>query len=171
MTTGRTFRIAVCGPGQATPDEETVAVELGRQIATAGCVLVCGGLGGAMGAACRGAKGAGGFTIGILPGYAATDANPWVDYPICTGLGQARNTVVVATADAVIAAGGGFGTLSEIALALRLQRPVVLLGGWASVLDSPAGRQAVARHGGALRFAATPAEAVALARALGHRSS
>ena len=87
-----------------------------------------------MAAACRGAKEAGGVTIGIIPGYDDRAANPWVDHVICTGLGQARNTLVAATGQALIAVGGGWGTLSEIALGLRLGRPVVLLGGWANAV-------------------------------------
>jgi uncharacterized protein (TIGR00725 family) len=89
-----------------------------------------------MAAACRGAKEAGGVTIGILPGYDDRAANPWVEHVICTGLGQARNALVSATAQALIAVGGGWGTLSEIALGLRLGRPVVLVGGWANLLST-----------------------------------
>jgi uncharacterized protein (TIGR00725 family) len=93
-------------------------------------VLVCGGLGGVMEAACRGAKGSGGLTVGILPGADRAAANPFVDVAIPTGLGEARNALVVRAADAVIAIGGGYGTLSEIALALRAGKPVVGLGTW-----------------------------------------
>ena len=89
-----------------------------------------------MAAACRGAKEAGGVTIGIIPGYDDRAANPWVEHVICTGLGQARNVLVAATGQALIAVGGGWGTLSEIALGLRLGRPVVLLGGWADLLST-----------------------------------
>ena len=93
-------------------------------------MLVCGGLGGAMEAACRGAKGVGGTTVGILPGCDRATANPFVDVAVPTGLGQGRNLVIVHAADAVIAVGGGYGTLSEIALALRHGKPVVGLGSW-----------------------------------------
>jgi uncharacterized protein (TIGR00725 family) len=93
-------------------------------------VLVCGGLGGAMEAACRGAKAAGGTTVGILPGSDRAAANPFVDVAVPTGLGQGRNLVIVHAADAVIAVGGGYGTLSEIALALQAGTPVVGLGSW-----------------------------------------
>jgi len=93
-----------------------------------------------MAAACRGAKEAGGVTIGIIPGYDDRAANPWVDHVICTGLGQARNALIAATGQALIAVGGGWGTLSEIALGLRLGRPVVLLGGWSDLLSSEEGR-------------------------------
>jgi uncharacterized protein (TIGR00725 family) len=122
--------IAVCGPNEPTEEELGLAEEVGRLIGRAGCTLVCGGRAGVMAAACRGAKQVGGTTIGILPGYDPTEANEWVDYPIPTGLGHARNAIVVASGDAVIAVGGGFGTLSEIALALKMGKPVVALGSW-----------------------------------------
>jgi uncharacterized protein (TIGR00725 family) len=93
-------------------------------------VLVCGGLGGAMEAACRGAKQAGGATVGLLPGADRAEANPYVDVPLPTGLGEGRNLLVVRAADVVIAVGGGYGTLSEIALALRHGKPVVGIGSW-----------------------------------------
>jgi hypothetical protein len=153
-------RIAVCAPGSASDDELNVASQLGRLLAERGCSLVCGGLGGAMAAACRGAKEAGGTTIGIIPGYDERAANPWVDHVICTGLGQARNTLVVATGHAVIAAGGGWGTLSEIALGLRLGKPVVLLGEWADVLAADAGRVQIEVVGGGVTFASDPEDAV-----------
>jgi uncharacterized protein (TIGR00725 family) len=99
-------------------------------VAERGAVLVCGGLGGAMESACRGAKQAGGTTVGLLPGLDRADANPHVDVALPTGLGEARNAVLVRVADAVIAVGGGYGTLSEIALALRQGKPVIGLGTW-----------------------------------------
>jgi uncharacterized protein (TIGR00725 family) len=118
--------------GAATCDEATatLAREVGRQIARLGAVLVCGGRGGVMQAACQGAKEEGGTTVGILPGADRGQANPYVDLPIATGLGEARNAIVVRAADAVIAVGGGWGTLSEIGLALKMGRPVVGLGTW-----------------------------------------
>jgi uncharacterized protein (TIGR00725 family) len=103
---------------------------VGRELARGGVVLVCGGLGGAMEAVCKGAKEAGGTTIGILPGSDRSDANPFVDIAIATGLGEARNAIIVRAADAVVAVGGGYGTLSEIALALRCSKRVVGLGSW-----------------------------------------
>jgi uncharacterized protein (TIGR00725 family) len=119
--------VAVIGPG----DEPTVAAaEVGRLIAERGAVLVCGGRGGAMEAACRGAKEAGGLTVGILPGSDRSEANPFVDVVLPTGLGEARNALVVGAADAVIAIGGGYGTLSEIALALKAGKRVIGLGTW-----------------------------------------
>ena len=119
--------MAVIGPG----DEPAAgAAEVGRLVAERGAVLVCGGLGGAMEAACRGAKQAGGVTVGILPGSDRSDANPYLDVALPTGLGEARNALVVRAADAVIAIGGGYGTLSEIALALKAGKPVIGLGTW-----------------------------------------
>jgi uncharacterized protein (TIGR00725 family) len=157
---GRALRIAVCAPGSASDEELVLAGAIGRLLAERGCTLVCGGLGGAMAAACRGAKEAGGVTIGILPGYDERAANPWVDHVICTGLGQARNTLVAATGQALIAVGGGWGTLSEIALGLRLGRPVVLIGGWAEVFAAEASRAQFADLEGAIITADTPEAAV-----------
>jgi hypothetical protein len=127
--------VAVVGSGITAVEEERDAEETGRLIGEAGCVLVCGGLGGVMAAACRGAKTAGGTTVGILPGDDRGEANPWVDVAIPTGLGEARNALVVRTCDAVVAIGGEFGTLSEVALALKLGRPVVGLGTWSVTRD------------------------------------
>lgn len=107
-----------------------VAEQVGRLIALRGAVLVCGGRGGVMEAACRGAKTEGGVTVGILPGPDRWEANNYVDIAIATGLGEARNAIIVRTVDAVIAIGGGFGTLSEIGLALKIGCPVVGLGTW-----------------------------------------
>lgn len=119
--------MAVIGPG----DEPTVAAaEVGRLLAEQGVTLVCGGRGGAMEAACRGAKEADGLTVGILPGSDRSDANPFVDIVLPTGLGEARNALVVGAADVVIAIGGGYGTLSEIALALKAGKRVIGLGTW-----------------------------------------
>lgn len=109
---------------------EALAEDVGRRIAAAGAALVCGGLGGVMEAACRGARQAGGRTLGILPGADRTEANPFVEIAVPTGMGQGRNYLIVLTADALIAIGGGFGTLSEIALALRAGKPVVGLRTW-----------------------------------------
>jgi uncharacterized protein (TIGR00725 family) len=103
---------------------------VGRLVAERGAVLVCGGLGGTMEAACRGAKQAGGTTVGILPGSDRSAANDFVDVAVPTGLGEARNALVVHAADVLIAVGGGYGTLSEIALALRAGKTVVGLGTW-----------------------------------------
>lgn len=125
-----TVHIAVCGPGVCDAETARAAEEVGQTIGGAGAVLVCGGLGGAMEAACRGARRAGGITVGILPGTQRADANPHVLVAIPTGLGEARNALVVRAADAVVAVAGEFGTLSEIALALKLGVPVVGLDTW-----------------------------------------
>jgi uncharacterized protein (TIGR00725 family) len=122
--------VAVVGAGRASADEERAAESVGRRLADAGAVVVCGGLGGVMEAACRAAKAGGGTTVGILPGIRRDDANPYVDIAIATGLGEMRNGLVVRASDALVAVGGEFGTLSEIALALKAGKPVVALGGW-----------------------------------------
>lgn len=118
--------------GGASCDEETarVAREVGRLVASSGGIVVCGGLGGVMEAACRGAADGGGTSIGILPGDGREDANPYVTIAVPTGLGEARNALVVRTSDALIAIGGEFGTLSEIALALKTGRPVFGINTW-----------------------------------------
>ena len=108
---------------------EAVAEEVGRLLAERGCVVVTGGLDEVMAAAHRGAKAAGGTTIAILPGESRVGVNPWADHTVVTGIGHARNLAVAASGDAMIAIGGSFGTVSEIAFALRLGRPVVALEG------------------------------------------
>jgi len=120
----------VVGPGRADERETAWAEDVGAGIADAGAVLVCGGLGGVMEAACRGARSRGGMTVGLLPGFDREDANGWVVVAIPTGLGEARNALVVRAADAVVAIGGAWGTLSEIALALKGGTPVVGLATW-----------------------------------------
>jgi uncharacterized protein (TIGR00725 family) len=122
--------VAVVGPSQASGEETIAAEAVGRGLAAAGVTLVCGGLGGVMAAACRGAAGNGGVTIGILPGVDRTAANEWVKVALPTGLGELRNGLVVRAADAVIAVGGAYGTLSEIALALRMGVPVIGVNTW-----------------------------------------
>jgi uncharacterized protein (TIGR00725 family) len=122
--------VAVVGGGICSSEEAGLAEAVGHGLAEAGVTLVCGGMGGVMAAACRGAKAAGGLTVGVLPGISASDANPYVDVPILTGMGEARNVIIVRTAMAVIAVGGEFGTLSEVAFALKLGRPVIGLGTW-----------------------------------------
>lgn len=120
------LQVAVVGSGS---EWESVAEEVGRLLAERGCVVVTGGLDEVMAAAHRGAKGAGGTTIAVLPGVRRDEANAWADHVVVTGIGHARNLAVAASGDAVIAVGGSFGTLSEIAFALRLGRPVVALEG------------------------------------------
>jgi uncharacterized protein (TIGR00725 family) len=155
--------VAVIGSGSAPVKESAVAAEVGAALADAGAVLVCGGLGGVMEAACRGARQRGGTSVGILPGSDRSAANRYVDIAIATGLGEARNAVVVGCADAVVAVGGEFGTLSEIALALRAGKPVIGLGTWEL------------RRGGEVEagivHADSAAEAVALALALSEPSA
>jgi uncharacterized protein (TIGR00725 family) len=127
-----TAYVAIVGAGDVLDGsrEAEAAEAVGRLVAEAGAVVVCGGLGGVMAAACRGAAGAGGTTVGILPGSSRTDANPWVSVALPTGLGEARNALVVRAVDVLVAVGGGYGTLSEIGLALRTGTPVVGIGTW-----------------------------------------
>lgn len=153
--------IAVCGPNEATEAEIRLAEEVGEAIARAGHAVVCGGRGGVMAAACRGAKRVGGTTVGIVPSYDRREANPWVDHVVCTGLGHARNALVVASGDAVIAIGGGYGTLSEIGLALKMNKHVVSIGSWGLDPD----RLARLSDGGGRYVEASGAEE-AVARAL-----
>jgi len=121
-------QVSVIGSGAA---HEANAEEVGRLLAERATTVVTGGLGEVMAAAARGAKGAGGTTIGILPGETRADANPWLDHVVVTGIGHGRNLAVVASGDAVIAVGGRYGTLAEIGFALTLGRPIVVLEpGW-----------------------------------------
>lgn len=126
--------IGVIGAGQASAALRKIARQVGQEIARRGATLACGGLSGVMEAACQGAKEEGGLTVGILPGFEKSEANRFVDIPIVTGLSYARNLVLVRTSDAIIAMGGGFGTLSELAFALKLGKPVVAIDSW-SVSD------------------------------------
>jgi len=146
MLTTMALQVSVIGSGA---DWEDAAEEVGRLLAQRGCTVVTGGLGEVMAAAHRGARAAGGATIAILPGEDRGAANPWAEHVVVTGIGHARNLAVAASGDAVIAIGGSYGTIAEMALALRLGRRVVAVDG-APVVD------------GALA-AATAAEAVALA--------
>lgn len=122
--------IAVIGGSQCSPEEAELAEEVGRELAKHGAILICGGLGGVMEAACRGASSQGGMTIGILPGEIRQAANPYVQIPIVTSLGEARNVIVIKSAQVVIAIGGSYGTLSEIGHALRSGIPVIGLNTW-----------------------------------------
>lgn len=126
----RPVRIAVIGERQTSPTLQEAAETIGRDIARRGGVLICGGMGGAMEAACRGAAAAGGVVVGILPTDTADEANPYVLIPLPTGLGEGRNILVVRAAEAVIAVGGGYGTLSEIGHALNIGVPVIGLHTW-----------------------------------------
>jgi uncharacterized protein (TIGR00725 family) len=154
--------ISVIGAGQASEDEAAAAEEIGRLLAEAGALLICGGLGGVMDAAARGCRAAGGTSVGILPGDDRTDGSPHLTVRIATGLGEARNAIVARAADAVIAVGGEFGTLSEIALALKMGKPVVGLGTWSLDLEG--------LPGDPLQRAADPPEAVAKALEAAERS-
>jgi len=117
--------IGVIGGAQCSAEEVALAESVGRELASRGAVVVCGGLGGVMEAACKGAKSAGGTTVGVLPGDDRSSANPYVDIPIVTGMGYARNVIVVKSSQAVVAIDGSYGTLSEIAFALQSGIPVI----------------------------------------------
>lgn len=125
--------VSVIGGGQCSQETYSLAEELGARLADAGFDIVCGGLGGVMEAACKGVRSSGGLCIGILPGQDRQDANPYVDVPIATGLGQMRNFLVVANGLATVAVQGGSGTLAEIAMALKSGKPVVALGRWSDL--------------------------------------
>ena len=147
--------MAVVGPGEGSAGDLASAEAVGHALATRGAVVVCGGLGGAMEAACRGAKRGGGTTVGILPGSDRGAANDYVDVAVPTGLAEGRNALVVRAADAVIALAGAYGTLSEIALALRAGTPVVGLRTWELSREG--------KPDESILRAATPEEAVDLA--------
>jgi hypothetical protein len=151
--------VAVVGNGVPDPGRDALAEEVGRRLAVAGAVVVCGGLGGVMAAACRGAKAAGGLSLGLLPGDDRREADPSVGVAVATGIGELRNGLIVRTSDVVIAIGGEHGTLSEIAFALKIGRPVIGLATWGLVRPdgSPDGEVVVAPD---------PARAVELALAL-----
>ena len=130
--------IAVIGGGTCTKDELTLAYETGQLVAARGAILVCGGLGGVMEGAARGAKSNGGVTVGILPGTDAAAANSYIDVPLATGLGEMRNFLIVRVAQALIAIGGGIGTLTEIAVAQRTGKPVIgLHDSFGNAIDMP----------------------------------
>ncbi len=147
--------IGVIGEGVCSQERAREAERVGRAIAEADAVLLCGGLGGVMEAAAKGAAEAGGIVVGILPGFSRSDANQWVTIPIVTGMDHARNVILVRSSDALIAVGGMYGTLSEIALALKTGTPVIGLHPWQ--LTDPQGRPVP------IPTAATPEEAVSLA--------
>ncbi len=127
MVTRIRKQIGVIGAGACSEEMEFLAETVGREIARKGAVLLCGGLGGVMEAASRGAKEEGGTTLGVLPGIRREDANPWIDVAILSGMGHARNALIAQSSDALIAVGGEYGTLSEIALGLKMGKPVVVL--------------------------------------------
>lgn len=154
---GPLHSVAIVGPGDEA-DEVLLAAayDVGRGIGARGATLVTGGLGGVMAAACRGGRDAGALTVGLLPGVDRDAANPYVDVAVPTGLGEARNALVARAADVVVAVGGSWGTLSEVALALRAGTPVVVLWGWA--IADARGAPVPGPH-----VAPNPASAVALA--------
>lgn len=151
----RRLVVGVMGAGDCDEATAALAEEVGRLVAEAGAVLLCGGRGGVMEAAARGARRAGGLTIGVLPGRDANESppNPHVDVALYTGMGDGRNWINACSSDAVIAISGGYGTLSEVALALKLGRPVVLLKSWRFACEPRLPETPVAE---------TPADAVAM---------
>ena len=164
MAKNRRLQLAVVGAGRCGARVRALAREVGAEVARAGAVLLTGGRGGVMAAASDGARAEGGLTVGILPGAdaAASPPNPAVEVAIFTGIGQARNQVLALSAAAVIAVGGGWGTLSEIALALKHRIPVVSLASWWPEPPDRADEPLLAR-------AETPREAVAAALAAARR--
>jgi uncharacterized protein (TIGR00725 family) len=156
------LRIGVLGPHDCSTEERSLGFEVGAEIARSQAILVCGGLGGIMEAAAEGAKSEQGLTVGILPGEKASSANEFIDVALPTGLGPIRNALIVRACDAVIAIRGGYGTLSEIAFALRLGVPVVGLQTWSVVQNGKADP--------GIHVAKTPDEAVAVALKLATRA-
>src|SRR6266513_2335132 len=149
--------VAVIGSSSCSADVATVAETVGRLLAESGAVLLCGGLGGVMEAAARGARQGGGLSVGILPGADAAEANPYIDVPLATGMGEMRNALIVRAAQAAIAIGGGWGTLSEIAMAQRIKTPVVgLHDAFPSAIDIPRVSSPAAAVAWALEQAARP---------------
>jgi uncharacterized protein (TIGR00725 family) len=140
------IQIGVIGGRQVSADHLSFAEQVGQEIAGRGAVLICGGLGGVMEACCRGAKSAGGTTVGILPMNISDDANKYVDIIIPTGMGVARNAIIINACDGIIAVGGSYGTLSEMAFALQRGIPLVSLKSWAvdeSVIRAETAQDAV----------------------------
>jgi len=154
MTNNNRF-VAVIGGGQCSREEARLAEEVGRELAKQGAILVCGGLGGVMEATCKGASSEGGMTIGILPGDSRRPANRYVQIPIVTGMGYARNLAVVKSAQSVIAIGGNYGTLSEISHALQSGIPVIGLNTWSLSKNN--------RQDNSIILAQNPADAVSKA--------
>ena len=156
------LRIGVLGPHDCSKDEAALGFAVGVEIARRDAILVCGGLGGIMTSAAEGAKSRKGLTVGLLPGDKASDANPFIDVALPTGLGAVRNALIVRACDAVIAIRGGYGTLSEIAFALRLKVPVVGLQTWNVVQNG--------KVDPGIHVAKTPEEAVEMALRLATRA-
>ena len=157
MTTSRKKIIGVIGAGDADAEDLKIAQSVGEEIASNGYTLLCGAMGGVMEAASKGAKSKGGTCIGIVPGSSKNECNPYIDYAVVTGMGHARNVIVAGSCDAIIAIGGSFGTLSEIAFALRLEIPIIGLNTWDVSSD--------------IKKAETPKEAVHMAVSIiGHNN-
>lgn len=161
--TSRRRVISLIGPAKCTEQEGLDAETVGRLLAERDAVLMCGGRGGVMEAACRGAWQAGGLTIGLLPGSTAAEGNPFLNLALPTGMGEGRNVLVVQGADAVIAVSGSYGTLSEIALALKMGKAVIGLATWRAT--SPSGQKL------AIIAAGSPEEAVTLAWAAANQGA
>lgn len=151
------IQAAVIGGGEAGDKVLALAREVGREIARAGCVLICGGLGGVMEASAKGAKEIGGLTLAILPGTSKDEANPYMDIRVVTAMSHARNAIIARSADFLIAVGGGMGTLSEIALGLKEGKPVIVLEDGSTILNA---LREIKKEN--LYFARSPREAVAL---------
>lgn len=139
--------IGVIGSSDSDPSEISLAQEVGKRLGEKGITIICGGLGGVMEAVSRGAKSTGGMTIGILPGISGKDANPYIDIAIPTGIGEARNLIIIRSSSSMIAIGGGYGTLSEIGFALKLDIPVVGLKTWRieGIIQSETAEEAVVK--------------------------
>jgi uncharacterized protein (TIGR00725 family) len=127
--------IGVVGGDKCSAEMAGIAEEVGAELARRNCIVICGGRGGVMEAACKGAREAGGFTIGVLPGPDRSEANKYVSVPIVTDMGEARNAIIVLSSQGIIALDGGYGTLSEIALALKRGIPVVGIKTWSLAID------------------------------------
>ncbi|MBU0600316.1 TIGR00725 family protein [bacterium] len=149
------MQIGVIGAGVCSQELAKLAYEVGYYIGQSKAILICGGLGGVMEEACRGAKDAGGVTVGVLPGLSSTDSNPYLDVKMVTALNEARNLIIVRSSQAIIAISGEYGTLSEIAFALKFKIPIIGLKTWNLGSNVP------------LLKAKTPQEAIQLALKLG----
>jgi uncharacterized protein (TIGR00725 family) len=158
----RRFQIAVIGYNKDRCSEtaRALAYETGKEIARAGAVLVCGGLGGVMEAACKGAKEAGGTAVGIIPQEEFSYANEYCDIVICTGIGFARDFIVASSADGIIAVGGGVGTLIELGVGYMIKKPLAAVAGSGGTADEYGGRWLDERRRVPIMIAKTPAEAV-----------
>lgn len=158
----RRFQIAVIGynSDRCTDEARKLAYDTGKEIARAGAVLICGGLGGVMEAACQGAKDAGGMTVGIIPQDEFSHANNYCDIVICSTIGHARDFIVAASTDGLIAVGGGVGTLTELSIAYMMKKPMAAIAGSGGIADSFGGKYLDERNRVQIRITKSPAEAV-----------